>query len=53
VLEGNPQFGVDLPMPGNVGLERAPHFAESLAPGQKDRRGAIKTIIEDKVREVI
>jgi pyruvate dehydrogenase (quinone) len=103
VLEGNPQFGVDLqpidfaayaracglagftlddpakveetlreafehpgaalieavvdplepPMPGNVSLEQALHFAESLVRGQKDRWGIIKTIVENKVREVI
>jgi pyruvate dehydrogenase (quinone) len=103
VMEGNPQFGVDLqpidfaacaracglagftlddparveetlreafehpdaalieavvdplepPMPGNVSLEQALHFAEALVRGQKDRWGIIKTIIEDKVREVI
>ena len=103
VLEGNPQFGVDLepidfaayaracglagftlddpemveetlreafehpgpvlieavvdplepPMPGNVSLEQSLHFAEALARGQKDRWGIIKTIVENKVREVI
>jgi pyruvate dehydrogenase (quinone) len=103
VLEGNPQFGVDLqpidfaayaracglagftlddparveetlreafehpdaalieavvdplepPMPGNVSLEQSLHFAEALVRGQKDRWGIIKTIVENKVREVI
>ena len=40
-------------MPGNVSLEQALHFAEALVRGQKDRWGVIKTIIEDKVHEVI
>jgi pyruvate dehydrogenase (quinone) len=103
VLEGNPQFGVDLepidfaayaracglagftlddparveetlreafahpgptlieavvdplepPMPGNISMEQALHFAESLVRGQKDRWGIVKTIVENKVREVI
>ncbi|HEY7180431.1 MAG TPA: thiamine pyrophosphate-dependent enzyme [Blastocatellia bacterium] len=103
VMEGNPQFGVDLepidfaayaracglagftlddpdrieetlreafehpgaalieavvdplepPMPGNVSLEQSLHFAEALVRGQKDRWGIVKTIVENKVREVI
>jgi pyruvate dehydrogenase (quinone) len=103
VMEGNPQFGVDLepidfaayaracglagftlddpdrieetlreafehpgpalieavvdplepPMPGNVTLEQSLHFAEALVRGQKDRWGIVKTIVENKVREVI
>jgi hypothetical protein len=29
------------------------HFAEALARGQKDRWEIIKTVAEDKVREVV
>ncbi len=103
VLEGNPQFGVDLqpidfakyaeacgaagytledpqqaegvlrealrqpgpalvqavvdanepPMPGNVTVEQAWHFAEALLRGEKDRWDIIKTVIKDKIREVV
>jgi pyruvate dehydrogenase (quinone) len=103
VLEGNPQFGVDLqpidfagvamncgaagftierpeqaasvlrealehrgpavvqavvdpnepPMPGKVSTEQALHFAEALARGQKKGSDIIKTVLEDKVREVV
>jgi pyruvate dehydrogenase (quinone) len=103
VLEGNPQFGVDLqpidfeayakacgaggftvehpkdiektlkaalahpgpavvqavvdpqepPMPGKISTEQALHFAKALARGEKDRWDIIKTVIEDKVREVV
>jgi pyruvate dehydrogenase (quinone) len=103
VLEGNPQFGVDLqpidfaayaracgaagytlddpagaegvlrealsqpgpalveavidpaepPLPGHITLDQAYHFAEALARGQKDRWGIIKTVLENKVREVV
>jgi pyruvate dehydrogenase (quinone) len=41
------------PMPGNVTVKQAIHFAESLARGEKDRWKIIKTVIENKVREVI
>jgi pyruvate dehydrogenase (quinone) len=103
VLEGNPQFGVDLqpidfagvamncgaagftierpeqaaavlrealehrgpavvqavvdpnepPMPGKVSTEQALHLAEALVRGQKEGWEIIKTVLEDKVREVI
>jgi pyruvate dehydrogenase (quinone) len=103
VLEGNPQFGVDLqpidfagvatccgaagftverpedmsptleralahrgpavvqavvdanepPMPGRVTTEQAVKFAEALVRGQKDAWKIIKTLVEDKVREVV
>jgi pyruvate dehydrogenase (quinone) len=103
VLEGNPQFGVDLqpidfaayaracgaagytlddparaeavlrealaqpgpalveavidptepPLPGHITLDQALHFAEALARGEKDRWGIIKTVLENKVREVV
>lgn len=41
------------PLPGNVNMKQAMHFAEALARGQKDRGEIIKTIAVDKVREVI
>ncbi len=41
------------PLPGNISAEQALHFAESLAKGDKDRWKIIKTVLEDKVREVI
>jgi pyruvate dehydrogenase (quinone) len=41
------------PFPGKISTKQALHFAEALARGQKDRWKIIKTIVEDKVREVI
>jgi len=41
------------PLPGNVTSEQAFKFAESLARGQKDSWKIIKTVLEDKIREVI
>jgi pyruvate dehydrogenase (quinone) len=41
------------PLPGNITLEQSVHFAEALARGEKDRGEIIKTIVENKVREVI
>jgi pyruvate dehydrogenase (quinone) len=41
------------PMPGKISTEQALHFAEALARGEKDRWGIIKTLVEDKVREVV
>lgn len=41
------------PMPGKVKMKQALHMAEALARGQKDRWDIIKTVIEDKVREVV
>lgn len=41
------------PLPGHVTLNQAVHFAEALVKGQKDAKGIVKTIAEDKVREVI
>lgn len=41
------------PLPGQIKLSQAIHFAEALAKGQKDASKIAKTIIEDKVREVI
>ncbi len=103
VMEGNPQFGVDLqpidfaaharacgaagftlddperaedvlrrafaepgpalieavvdpnepPMPGHVTMKQAMHFAEAILRGQKHGLDIVKTVLEDKVREVV
>ena len=41
------------PMPGKVSTEQALHFAEALVRGQKAGWDIIKTVLEDKVREVV
>ncbi len=41
------------PLPGKITTEQAWHFAKALARGTKDRFDIIKTVLEDKVREVI
>jgi pyruvate dehydrogenase (quinone) len=41
------------PLPGNVTSEQAFKFAESLVRGQKESWKIIKTVLKDKVREVI
>ncbi|MBV9209068.1 MAG: pyruvate oxidase, partial [Acidobacteria bacterium] len=41
------------PLPGNINLTQALHFAEALARGEKDRWEIIKTLVKDKVREII
>jgi pyruvate dehydrogenase (quinone)/pyruvate oxidase len=41
------------PMPPKVTAKQAAHFAESLARGTPDRRKIIKTVVEDKVRELL
>ncbi len=41
------------PLPGNITAEQALHFAEALAKGQKDRMKIIKTVLEDKIREIV
>jgi pyruvate dehydrogenase (quinone) len=41
------------PMPGHATMEQAWHFAKALARGEKDRWDIIKTVIENKVREVV
>jgi pyruvate dehydrogenase (quinone) len=41
------------PLPGNISMEQALHFAEALARGDKNRVDIIKTVLEDVVREVI
>jgi pyruvate dehydrogenase (quinone) len=41
------------PMPGNVTVKQALHFAEALARGQKDRWKILETVLENKIREVV
>ncbi|HZU34287.1 MAG TPA: thiamine pyrophosphate-dependent enzyme, partial [Gemmataceae bacterium] len=41
------------PMPGNVTMKQALRFVESLARGEKYRKDIIKTVLEDKIREVV
>ncbi|MDI3463327.1 MAG: Pyruvate dehydrogenase (quinone) [Nitrospira sp.] len=41
------------PLPGKATVDQALTFAKALARGTKDRWGIIKTVIEDKVREVV
>ena len=41
------------PLPGNITAEQALHFAEGLAKGDNDRWEIIKTVLKDKVREVV
>ena len=41
------------PMPGKVTTKQAAHFAKALLRGQKGAKDIIKTVAEDKVREVI
>jgi len=41
------------PLPGNVTLEQSIHFAEALAKDDKHRKEIIKTIAENKIREVV
>jgi len=41
------------PLPGNITAEQALHFAQALGKSQKDRWKIIKTVLEDKVREVV
>ena len=41
------------PMPGQVNTEQAAKFAEALLRGEKERWSIIKTVLEDKVREVV
>ncbi len=41
------------PLPGKISTKQALHFAEALARGERDRLGIIKTVLKDKVREVI
>jgi pyruvate dehydrogenase (quinone) len=41
------------PMPGKISTKMAVHFAEALAKGERNRWDIIKTVLKDKVREVL
>ncbi|QJW93164.1 thiamine pyrophosphate-dependent enzyme [Frigoriglobus tundricola] len=41
------------PMPGHVTTKQATQFAKALVRGEKDRWDIIKTVLKDKIREVI
>jgi pyruvate dehydrogenase (quinone) len=41
------------PLPGKITTDQAWQFAKALARGQKDRWDIIKTVVENKIREVI
>ncbi|MBV9300617.1 MAG: pyruvate oxidase [Acidobacteriaceae bacterium] len=41
------------PMPGQVNTEQAVKFGEALLKGQKEGWKIVKTIVEDKIREVV
>jgi pyruvate dehydrogenase (quinone) len=41
------------PLPGKITTEQALLFAKALARGQKDRWDLIKTVVENKIREVV
>ena len=41
------------PMPGNATLSQGWHLAKALVRGEKDAGKIIKTILEDKIREVV
>ena len=41
------------PLPGKITTEQAWLFAKALARGQKDRWDIIKTVVENKIREVV
>jgi hypothetical protein len=40
-------------MPGQITTEQAIKFVKALARGQKDGAKIVKTIVKDKIREVI
>jgi pyruvate dehydrogenase (quinone) len=41
------------PLPGKITTQQVWHFMESMARGQKDRWDLIKTVVENKIREVV
>jgi pyruvate dehydrogenase (quinone) len=41
------------PMPGKISTKMAVNFAEALAKGERNRWDIIKTVLKDKVREVL
>ncbi len=40
-------------LPGHATMRQAWNFAKSLVRGEKDRSDIVKTLLEDKVREVV
>jgi len=41
------------PLPGNINSKQALHFAEAIVRGEKHAFAIMKTILEDKVREIV
>ncbi|HXT36740.1 MAG TPA: thiamine pyrophosphate-dependent enzyme, partial [Chloroflexota bacterium] len=41
------------PLPGKISTQEAMQFAKALARGEKDALGIIKTVLMDKIREVV
>jgi pyruvate dehydrogenase (quinone) len=41
------------PLPGNITMKQALKFAEALLRGEKDRWEIVKTVVKDKIREVV
>jgi pyruvate dehydrogenase (quinone) len=41
------------PLPGHINSKQAFHFMESMMRGEKDRWDIIKTVLKDKIREVV
>jgi pyruvate dehydrogenase (quinone) len=41
------------PLPGSITMKQALKFTEALLRGEKDRWKIIKTVVKDKIREVI
>ena len=41
------------PLPAEIKVEQAVHFAESLALGEPNRKKIALTVLSDKVRELI
>ncbi len=41
------------PLPGKISTKQALHFMQALARGERDRWDIIKTVLKDRVREVV
>jgi pyruvate dehydrogenase (quinone) len=41
------------PLPGKITTEQAWQFAKALAKGEKDRWDIVKTVVENKIREIV
>jgi pyruvate dehydrogenase (quinone) len=41
------------PLPGKITTQQAIHFAEALLKGEKDRKEIVKSVLADKIREVV